>query len=141
MRPIDGDSLKEEILNLTITITGIRAGKGVLVEFMREYRKTILRTIDEQPTIEVEPVVHGEWILDEYGNPHCSKCEHVQDAQTNYCSECGAEMSCMSKTLTPADIRKLQPELEAYRVQHIAEVTKMLKGIEELDKREGDQNE
>ena len=93
------------------------------------------------PSIEAEPVVHGEWILDEYGNPHCSKCEHVQDAQTNYCSECGAEMSCMSKTFTPADIRKLQPELEAYRVQHIAEVTKMLKGIEELDKRVGGQNE
>ena len=68
MRPIDGDSLKEEISNLTITITGIRAGKGVLGEFMREYRKTILRTIDEQPTIEP----YGTWIpcrerLPEYG--------------------------------------------------------------------------
>ena len=58
MRPIDGDSLKEEISNLTIKITGIRAGKGVLAEFMREYRKTILRTIDEQPTIEQ----YGTWI-------------------------------------------------------------------------------
>jgi len=57
MRLIDGDSLKEEISNLTITITGIRAGKGVLAEFMKEYRKTILRTIAEQPTIE-----YGTWI-------------------------------------------------------------------------------
>lgn len=43
-------------------------------------------------TIEADPVVHGRWILDEYGNPHCSVCEHVQDAPTNYCSECGADM-------------------------------------------------
>ena len=51
-----------------------------------------IKYIQEQPTIEAEPVVHGEWILDEYGNPHCSVCEHVQDAPTNYCSECGADM-------------------------------------------------
>ena len=36
--------------------------------------------------------VFADWIYDEYGNPHCSKCEHVQDVPTNYCSECGTDM-------------------------------------------------
>ena len=52
----------------------------------------IISSIENAPTIEAEPVVHGEWIYDEYGNPHCSKCEHVQDVPTNYCSECGTDM-------------------------------------------------
>lgn len=39
-----------------------------------------------------ESEVYGKWIYDEYGNPHCSKCEHVQDVPTNYCSECGTDM-------------------------------------------------
>lgn len=55
-------------------------------------RTAFKHMIADEPTIEAEPVVHGRWILDEYGNPHCSVCEHVQDAPTNYCSECGADM-------------------------------------------------
>lgn len=42
--------LGEEIESLTVHVTGLRAGKGVLSKFMDEYRKSVLRIIDEQPT-------------------------------------------------------------------------------------------
>lgn len=56
MRLIDADALREEISSLTMTITGLRAEKGVLREFLTEYRKSVLRIIDEAPTIEAKPV-------------------------------------------------------------------------------------
>ena len=54
MRLIDADALKEELSSLSVTITGLRSGKGVLSEFMEEYRKSILRIIDEQAIIDPE---------------------------------------------------------------------------------------
>ena len=47
---VNKGALSEEIESLTVHITGLRAGKGVLSKFMEEYRKSVLRTIDEQPT-------------------------------------------------------------------------------------------
>ena len=43
-------ALREEIESLTVHVTGLRAGKGVLSKFMDEYRKSVLRIINEQPT-------------------------------------------------------------------------------------------
>ena len=50
MRLIDADRLEEEIKSLRCTLTGLRAGKGVLARAADEYRKTILQIIDDQPT-------------------------------------------------------------------------------------------
>lgn len=50
MRLIDADTLTEEINSLRCTLTGLRAGKGVLARAADEYRKTILQIIDDQPT-------------------------------------------------------------------------------------------
>lgn len=50
MRLIDADRLEEEINSLRCTLTGLRAGKGVLARAADEYRKTILQIIDDQPT-------------------------------------------------------------------------------------------
>ena len=50
MRLIDADTLLQEIESLTVHIIGLRFGKGALYNFMNEYRKIILRVIDEQPT-------------------------------------------------------------------------------------------
>jgi hypothetical protein len=48
----------EEINSLTVTITGLRAGKGVLSQFAVEYKKSILKIIDEAPTAyDVDKVV------------------------------------------------------------------------------------
>ena len=50
MRLIDADALLQEIESLTVRITGLRSGKSALAEFMREYKKSVLRIIEEQPT-------------------------------------------------------------------------------------------
>lgn len=47
---IDKGALMEEVKSLTVHVTGLRAGKGVLSKFMDEYRKSVLRITDEQPT-------------------------------------------------------------------------------------------
>lgn len=47
---ISRKALMEEIDSLTMSITGLRAGKGVLIKFMEEYKKSVLKCIDEQPT-------------------------------------------------------------------------------------------
>lgn len=53
---ISRKALSEEISSLTMTITGLGAGKGVLRELLTEYRKTVLRIIDEQPTVDALPL-------------------------------------------------------------------------------------
>ena len=61
---ISRSALLEEISSLTITITGLREGKGVLREVMTEYRKAILRTIDEAPAVDAVEVCR------------CKDCKH-----------------------------------------------------------------
>lgn len=50
MRLIDADILDEEIKNLRVIVTGLRAGKGILNEYAKQYRQSLLRIIEEQPT-------------------------------------------------------------------------------------------
>ena len=52
---IDRKTLKEEVESFRITITGMRNGKTITAWALREYKKSILRIIDEQPG-------HGEGI-------------------------------------------------------------------------------
>ena len=47
---IDRKNLKEEIKSLRFTITGMRNGKTMTKLALEEYRKIILKIIDEQPT-------------------------------------------------------------------------------------------
>ena len=48
---IDRKVLQEEIESLTMTITGMRSGKTMTIHALEEYKKSILRIIDEQPTV------------------------------------------------------------------------------------------
>ena len=62
----------------------------------------VLNTINEQPTVDAEPVRHGKWWrypLSQVGFPdhiymmrQCSECEKVFDQKWNYCPNCGARM-------------------------------------------------
>lgn len=49
-RLIDADALIEEIKSLQVFVTGLRAGKGILNEYAKQYRESLLRIVDEQPT-------------------------------------------------------------------------------------------
>lgn len=41
-----------------VSVTGLRAGKGILAEYAKQYRESLLRIVDEQPTAyDVEKVV------------------------------------------------------------------------------------
>ena len=47
---ISRKALLEEIRSFRCSITGLRAGKGVLASAEDEYRKSILQIIEDQPT-------------------------------------------------------------------------------------------
>lgn len=47
---ISRKALLEEIRNFRCSITGLRAGKGVLARAADEYRKSMLQIIEDQPT-------------------------------------------------------------------------------------------
>lgn len=90
MRLIDADVLSEELSSLAIAVTGLRAGKGVLNEFMKRYRESVLRIVDEAATIDAAPVVRGRW----NPRPHNklnSKGKLINYCDFYYCSECGTE--------------------------------------------------
>lgn len=106
-RLVYADDLRKEIESLSMTVTGLRAGKGVLAEFMRQYRDSVLRIIDEQPTVEAEPVRRGSWISWEEADnfipsPDRHECSACHDAAyvlvnriellSDYCPDCGARM-------------------------------------------------
>ena len=59
---ISRSALLKEVKSLTVTVMGLRAGKGILHKYAKQYKDTLLRIINEQPTIEVTPVVYGKWI-------------------------------------------------------------------------------
>ncbi len=54
-RNIDADALMEELKSLSITVTGFRGGKCYLSKIVEEYKDSVLRIIDEQPTADVAP--------------------------------------------------------------------------------------
>lgn len=50
--------------------------------------------ISNFPTADVVPVVHGEWVYDEFDIPHCSECGHevMPNLISPFCPNCGAKM-------------------------------------------------
>lgn len=59
--------LAEEVKSLTFYVTGLRAGKGVLQEYAKQYRDSLLRIIDEQPAVDAVEVVR------------CEDCKHSRE--------------------------------------------------------------
>lgn len=96
---ISRSALKEDIESLHVKVTGLRSGKGVLAEYAKHYKESVVKLIDEAPTVEAKPVVHGEWLLRHIGAGHmweCSVCHKRPDIyvtmDTNFCPSCGADM-------------------------------------------------
>ena len=62
------------------------------------YKASVRRVIAMQPTVEAEPVVHGEWIWKPEDERTeiltCSVCASDKGANElyNYCPNCGAKM-------------------------------------------------
>jgi hypothetical protein len=57
----------------------------------------VLESIDEQPTVDAAPVVHGHWKYEPYEFGYkkdikCSECYCYVATETDYCPYCGAKM-------------------------------------------------
>lgn len=85
MRLIDADALIEKY---TVVI------RKTADEKLKTEIAVLLKDIEEQPTIDAEPVRHGKWI--EYptadGMNQCSVCGVLRFGESNYCPNCGARM-------------------------------------------------
>ena len=81
-RLIDAEALKERI------ITPRANGKDLITEL-----------IDSMPTIDAEPVKHGEWVFNPsdafqamFAKPKCSECGFESADGWKYCPNCGCRM-------------------------------------------------
>ena len=85
MELIDKSRLKDDIAVL------LERNSGLIDEWLAN---CIDDVIDEQPTIEAEPIKHGRWerYLKEGLPWKCSECGSRYTVQWNYCPNCGARM-------------------------------------------------
>ena len=90
MRLIDADALKESLKELKAEGNNRRYVQG-LQDAIDGYFPQI---IDDEPTIDAEPVKHGRWIQRRNGQYYCNNCgrEERFTYQRNYCPKCGAKM-------------------------------------------------
>ena len=89
MRVIDANALREKAQWMEMP-----DNQGINCDV----RAVSVSSIDLAPTIEAEPVRHGQWVYVGRGRWECSECKHpwpVPLAKTptaNYCPNCGAKM-------------------------------------------------
>jgi hypothetical protein len=92
MRLIDADAFKAQVSAVT-ALQGLNVEKAAL----------LLRLIDQQPTIDAEPVVHARWMHDpadiaNFYAGDCSNCGCAPKRRSmsfkpwDYCPNCGARM-------------------------------------------------
>ena len=86
MRTIDADALRDEV-DSTLNWNTIN-----------EYNmySDVMDMIDDAPTIDVQPVKHGRWLVkfegEIYEFSECSECGNTESCETPYCAQCGARM-------------------------------------------------
>lgn len=85
MRLIDADALKDYVMDVY--------GRGTDDNTAIWYGD-VLSFINEAPTIDAVPVVHGRWLpVDEKNDAFdCSECDIMVQKRLNYCPNCGAKM-------------------------------------------------
>ena len=106
-RLIDAEVLEEEISSLKMTITGLRFGKGVLSECIQEYHKSILKIVNDAPTVDAVEVVHARWEEIGVADYKCSRCgfrftSADPISMFQYC-RCGAKMEGGNKDVQVTD--------------------------------------
>ena len=96
MRPIDAERLKDSIKKLEAESPDIKTARII----DRTIQEIFPQIIDDEPTIEAEPVNLGKWIKGNYWDEwSCSVCHNYAylDQKENtilpdYCPHCGAKM-------------------------------------------------
>lgn len=111
MRLIDADALKEQIPETREDIFE-NCRRCTLLD-----ASEVLGIIDEAPTIEAEPIRHGQWELSPFdGNWTCSKCGnkiriypyHNDMKNMNYCPNCGAKMDAPTQKSVGKALKALE---------------------------------
>lgn len=80
-RLIDADAIDKRY----VPIAPVIEGDEVHYEWV-----AFVEDINEQPTIDAEPVRHGKWVIED-GHVCCSECGEISK-EYNYCPHCGARM-------------------------------------------------
>ncbi len=94
MRLIDADALREDFTNDLLCLKFGSALQGTPRSDIDI--SNVLERIEDSPTIEAEPVRHGEWKkIQNFAK--CSECMHEvnwgsKDFLSPYCPNCGAKM-------------------------------------------------
>ena len=100
-RYIDADKLKKRMFSYYACVTEDASKSNYTGETLMSYEVADLieDCIDNAPTVDAKPVVHGEWID---GRPYvnsrwkvCSVCKQTAPEPHggyNYCPNCGAKM-------------------------------------------------
>ena len=98
MRLIDGDALRDLMQSLAYDDWN----QGVNTSWADAFRECA-RRVEEAPTVDAVPVVHGHWItagapdIDGNQSYRCSVCDclelHSPSAKVSYCWNCGASLS------------------------------------------------
>ena len=85
MRLIDADEMKKELKDMDVVLVN----------------HNVEDWIDEQPTVDAEPVRHGKWVKTSEFMPiyGCSECKernlfdnNCDNVLSDYCPKCGAKM-------------------------------------------------
>lgn len=100
MRLIDAEWLEDLLLMHEQNARAIEAsGRKVSFTYADGIR-TGYADVGLCPTIEAEPIKHGQWIYDDeaypggnpYGHYDCDQCGESVPHKTDYCPNCGAKM-------------------------------------------------
>lgn len=90
VRLIDANALKKHLRNL-VASGGHKYYRKGMDDTLHRHMPNI---IDDQPTVDAAPVVHGRWCFMGLWE-ECSVCKHpisVDGERTNFCPNCGAKM-------------------------------------------------
>ena len=94
MRLIDADALKKTLQELTVEGKSTKEVTGGI-----KVLRIMPQVVDDEPTIEAEPVKRGKWLETRDSDKRlCSNCRIIHFiaqypcGKINYCPNCGAKM-------------------------------------------------
>ena len=102
MRAIDADALKE-MFERYLAAPHVNDRRSPLSYGIKMGIEGCISYLNNAPTLDVAPVVHGKWVFADDGYLRCSECtqkapvvqpydDEPTTTATNYCPYCGARM-------------------------------------------------
>ena len=92
--------MDDRLISLNVMLDAIDANNGILYD-SPTLVTSLKKMVNELPTVDAVPVVHGHWIIHEWAeevdnmlipNYECSVCGTWKRDDTAFCPHCGADM-------------------------------------------------